>query len=141
MLLPAVEPGSGPFQGRAARWTAPEGGIGDGERAVAASFYLALMTGVSLGAIAAAGPVLVEGPFARNPAYLAMLAAATGRAVLTPAAGGTGTSIGAALLAADPGTRVMPDETPPPPPPDPGLAAYAAAWTARVTPEPAARAG
>jgi sugar (pentulose or hexulose) kinase len=135
MLLPAVEPGSGPFQGRAARWTKPEAEISDGERAVAASFYLALMTSVSLGAIAARGPILVEGPFARNRFYLAMLAAATGRAVLTPAAGGTGTSIGAALLARD--TRALPalaENTVPPP--DTALAGYAAAWIARVAPGP-----
>ncbi|TPE53018.1 FGGY-family carbohydrate kinase [Amaricoccus solimangrovi] len=140
MLLPAVQPGSGPFQGRTARWSVPESRLADGERAVVVSYYLAMMTSVCLGEISAAGPILVEGPFARNPCYLAMLAAATGRPVLAPAAGGTGTSVGAALLAAGDGARGAPPREAEGPRPDPALAAYAAAWMARVSREPA-RAG
>ncbi len=56
-----------------------------------------MMTDTSLNLIGAAGPTIVEGPFARNREFVGMLAVATGREVLTsPAA--TGTSIGAALL-------------------------------------------
>ena len=75
MLFPAVEPGSGPFAGRAHRWSVPEAGISDGERAVAASWYLALMTGVCLELIGAEGPACVEGPLAANPQFTEMLAA------------------------------------------------------------------
>lgn len=97
MLLPSVEPGSGPFQGRIMKWRGQEPPVGSGERAVALSFYLALMTGTCLDLIKSAGPTIVEGPFARNAEFLAMLKAFTGRPVFISEAA-TGTSIGAALL-------------------------------------------
>lgn len=97
MLLPSVEIGSGPFQGRQMQWHGGEPEIGTGQRSAALSFYLALMTGTCLNLVAGAGPTIVEGPFARNPEYLAMLHAVTARPVLTNAAV-TGTSIGAAML-------------------------------------------
>lgn len=100
MLLPAVETGSGPFQGRQMRWRGGEPEVGTGQRSVALSFYLALMTGTCLKLVGGAGPTIVEGPFARNPQYLAMLHAVTARPVLTNAAV-TGTSIGAAMLLGD----------------------------------------
>jgi len=97
MLLPAVVQDAGPFQGRMTGWNGPEPNPGSGQRAVALSFYLALMSDACLRLTAARGPVLIEGPFARNAHYLAMLAAATGGPVLTTRSA-TGTSIGAALL-------------------------------------------
>ncbi|CTQ53210.1 L-fuculokinase [Roseibium album] len=100
MLLPAVDPRSGPFQGRQCQWNTDEYSLSDGERFVAISFYLALMTAECLEMTGAMGPVIVEGPFARNMQYLAMLHAATGRAVKTSDGSSTGTSIGAALLCA-----------------------------------------
>ena len=96
ILLPAVENQSGPFQGRKAAWTVEEARLSPAERYVTVSFYLALMTATGLDIVGAEGPVLVEGPFAANRAYLDMLAATTGRPV--EAVAGTGTSIGAALL-------------------------------------------
>ncbi len=96
MLLPAVEVQSGPFQGRRAQWTAEEKSLSAGERYVAISFYLAMMTATGLEIVGADGPVLVEGPFAGNGHYLEMLRVATKRDV--QAVEGTGTSIGAALL-------------------------------------------
>lgn len=102
MLLPAVEPRSGPFQGRKAQWTVPEASLKSGERFVALSYYLALMTAECLTMIGAAGPIVVEGPFARNPLYLNMLQAVSGRAVEAAEGSLTGTSIGAALLLTDP---------------------------------------
>lgn len=98
MLLPAVEPRSGPFQGRQYRWTATESALNDGQIYVAASFYLALMSSVCLRMIRAQGPVVVEGPFARNSYFLNMLSTATGRDVLLAGENATGTSIGAARL-------------------------------------------
>ena len=98
MLFPAVEPGSGPFAGRTARWSVPDAVLSEAELTAAASLYLALMTGVCLEMIGAAGPTLVEGPFAANALFMEMLATVTGRAVAA-AATATGTSAGAALLA------------------------------------------
>lgn len=100
MLLPSVERCSGPFQGRQMQWHGGEPKVGTGQRSAALSFYLALMTGTCLRLVKGAGPTIVEGPFARNSAYLAMLNAVTARPVLTNAAV-TGTSIGAAMLLAD----------------------------------------
>lgn len=105
MLLPSVETGSGPFQGRQMQWHGGEPEVGTGQRAAALSFYLALMTGTCLKLVGGAGPTIVEGPFAKNAEYLAMLQAVTARPVLTNAAI-TGTSIGAAMLLGD-------DEFPP----------------------------
>ncbi|MEN8833096.1 MAG: FGGY-family carbohydrate kinase [Pacificibacter sp.] len=97
MLLPAVEPQTGPFAGRNMRWTPSEPEVGSGVRSAALSFYLALMTDTCLRLTGAQGPTIVEGPFARNNEFTAMLAASSGRKVLTSEAA-TGTSIGAALL-------------------------------------------
>lgn len=97
MILPAVEPLTGPFAGREMRWIPVEPSVGTGPRSAAISFYLALMTDTCLRLTGAKGPTIVEGPFARNAEFTAMLAAATGRDVLKSDAA-TGTSIGAALL-------------------------------------------
>ncbi len=96
MILPAVEPGSGPFPGREMRWTVAHDT--EGERIAALSFYLALMTDTCLSLIGAGGPVVVEGPFARNAEYLALLASLRPEGVEV-AGSATGTSAGAALLA------------------------------------------
>ena len=97
MLLPAVDPSTGPFQGTKMSWHGDEPRMGTGTRAVVLSYYLALMTQTCLELTGACGPVIVEGPFARNHEYLAMMQAATGRSVFYSEAQ-TGTSIGAALL-------------------------------------------
>ncbi|NKB54182.1 MAG: carbohydrate kinase [Rhizobiaceae bacterium] len=98
MLLPSVEPGSGPFQGQKHRWIEGQQPWSDGERFIAVSFYLALMTATCLDLIGALGDTIVEGPFSNNALFCDMLAAATGRPVI--ATSGTGTSAGAALLIA-----------------------------------------
>lgn len=128
MILPAVEPGSGPFQGRAMAWTAQP--AHDGQRMVALSWYLALMTQTCLDLVGAAGTAIIEGPFARNPDFLDMLAALRPGGVET-ATSATGTSVGAALLC-------LPDATPPATTTWPapghaeGLRAYAQVWQDRV---------
>jgi sugar (pentulose or hexulose) kinase len=127
-LLPAVEPGSGPFPTHQMRWTADP--ATEGARLVALSWYLALMTHTCLGLIGARGPVIVEGPFARNPDYLDMLSSLwpEGIEIATSA---TGTSVGAALLSlgavAAPATRAArrPDHAP-------DLIAYAKRWQQRT---------
>lgn len=93
----------------------------------ALAWYLALMTRTCLDLTGACGPVIVEGPFARNPDYLDMLAALTPEAVAV-AASATGTSTGAALLC-------LPDARPPAARPwtprsEAGLDDYARRWRA-----------
>lgn len=97
MILPSVDPRSGPYQGRQMRWSNDAPDVGTGRRSAALSFYLAMMTDTCLELTGATGPTIVEGPFARNAEFVTMLGAATGRPVLTSEAA-TGTSIGAALL-------------------------------------------
>lgn len=137
MLLPSVEPHSGPYPGRRHSWSVAEDSLSDGERAAAASLYLALMTATGLSLIGAQGTVLLEGPLAGNVAYRAMLSAASGLPVR--GAEGTGASIGAALLwqgtgAPAPGSRG--DASAATPSADfsthAGLTAYAARWRAAV---------
>ena len=111
-----------------ARWTAEP--ATPGQRMAALAWYLALMTATCLEMIGAAGPVVVEGPFAANDDYLRMLASATGRPVEALPGNVTGTSAGAALLA--PGSVPPPQETPAPVQPDPALAAHAADWRRQI---------
>lgn len=106
MILPSLVAGSGPFPDRQMRWL-NEAGATAAERRAAAALYLALMTETSLGLIAAAGPLIIEGPFAANILYCETLAALTGRAVKR-CIGTTGTSSGAALLVAGDTRRPQP---------------------------------
>ncbi|MCA0273191.1 MAG: FGGY-family carbohydrate kinase [Proteobacteria bacterium] len=131
MLLPAVVGESGPFRGRRAAWLPHEPVQGTGARMVAVSYYLALMTAESLKLIGHAGTVVVEGPFARNPDYCTMLAVAMGSPVET-AAGQTGTSQGAALLAAPEAARMSTTPVTVGPERTALLARYAALWRERV---------
>ncbi|WP_430511435.1 FGGY-family carbohydrate kinase [Pannonibacter phragmitetus] len=135
LLLPAVEPRSGPFQGRTHRWSVEdEAGLSDGQHYAAVSFYLALVTAECLAMTGGQGPVIVEGPFAANRLYLSMLEAASARKIQVGDGSVTGTSIGAALLlagfdgrggegAAQDDASVIPDAA---------FAAYAAAWRQAV---------
>lgn len=97
MLLPSVQRGSGPYPDQVGGWAGRE--PFGGQRFVATSFYLALMTATCLELIGADGEIVVEGPFATNGPYLSMLSAAAGRPVVAQEGDATGTSIGAALLA------------------------------------------
>ena len=97
MLLPSVVTGCGPFPAMTAEWVSAEGAPDD-VRQAAICLYLALMTQESLRLLDAGGPILVEGPFAKNILYLSALSAFSGRQVLA-LEGSTGTSLGAALLA------------------------------------------
>ena len=128
MILPSVDTRSGPFQGREMRWHGDEPAVGSGRRACALAFYLALMTNTCLRLTGASGPIIVEGPFARNAAYLAMLTAATCRPVLISEAA-TGTSIGAAMLSGD-GPPLVPPTKIARPVNATAYKVYAAAWRA-----------
>ncbi|POF27845.1 FGGY-family carbohydrate kinase [Roseibium marinum] len=132
MLFPAVDPRSGPFQGREHHWSVDESTLSDGERYAALSFYLALTTAECLAMTGAEGAVLVEGPFSRNRLYLDMLQVATGRTTEAAAGSLTGTSVGAALLAAR--QRPAPETGGPRAehPADPRLETYASRWRQEV---------
>ena len=66
MALPTFAPGTGPFGRGAGRWTADAAGLSPGERVAAASLYCVMVTETCLSLAGADGPVIVEGPFARN---------------------------------------------------------------------------
>ena len=100
-LSPAVVSTSGPFQGRRSTWSVPALELTDGERTAVASLYLAMMALTCLELTGAEGPIVTEGPFAGNTLFLDLVAAASGRQVMSSTGSATGTSIGAALLAAE----------------------------------------
>lgn len=129
-LLPSTQQGSGPFPHRAAQWVNAET-LSSGQRFAAVSFYLALMTATCLELIGGDGPTTVEGPFAKNPLFIRMLAAATGRPVVASETS-TGTSIGAALLASD-GAPAMSKGERTEPPTEPAWQAYTQAWRKNAT--------
>ncbi len=128
MLWPSVVGDSGPFQGRKPGWSDVSRTAEETE--VALGYYLALMTAECLAQIGAQGPSIVEGPFAANPWYCQMLAAATGRGVV-PSTSRTGTAAGAALLFA-PLEGGPKGATTKAPQIDPRLAAYATSWRATL---------
>lgn len=137
MLFPAVEPRSGPFQGRRARWNVDETGLSNGERYAAVANYLALVTAEMLEMTGADGPIIVEGPFAQNDCFLAMLQAAAQRPVETQKTSATGTAIGAALLisggrAGSGALQEMLQTDVTPVKSQPALEAYAKAWREAV---------
>ncbi|SPJ24327.1 FGGY-family carbohydrate kinase [Palleronia abyssalis] len=129
-IHPAVEPGTGPFPDRRGGFTSnPET---PGQRTLALSWYLALMTDTCLSLIGAQGPVIVEGPFARNADYLNMLSALRREVEASPSA--TGTSVGGALLFVDrhsegPEHRIAAGNPAP-------LRAYADEWRRRIASAP-----
>ena len=128
MALPTFAQGSGPFPLAAGRWSHAPATLSPPDVSVAASLYAALMTATCLDLLGAEGEVVVEGPFARNDLYCDALQMRLGRNVHA-AAGGTGTSAGAARLFGGmdhpPGSRIRPpsalrDAA--------GFAAYARRW-------------
>ncbi|TGQ05607.1 FGGY-family carbohydrate kinase [Mesorhizobium sp. M2E.F.Ca.ET.219.01.1.1] len=133
LLLPSTQHGSGPFPHRDAQWVNAET-LSPGERFATISFYLALMTSTCLELIGGDGPTTVEGPFARNPLFVRMLAAATERPVIV-SENSTGTSIGAALLATD-GAPAMSKGEYSAQPADQAWGDYARTWQLAVQTQP-----
>lgn len=130
MLLPSVQAGTGPYPRRRFGWIGDPERLSAPERQAAVSAYLAMMTATCLSLVAAQGATILEGPFAGNAVFKTVLAAATGRPLICPDAGSTGTSLGAALLA-DPGRlQSPPAEKAMPAVADRRIAAYVADWRA-----------
>ncbi|KAB0679602.1 FGGY-family carbohydrate kinase [Aureimonas leprariae] len=131
MALPSFAAGTGPFPNGRGEWV--ETLEMPGARVAAASLYCALMTGEALDLVGAAGPTIVEGPFARNRLFIEAVGALTGRpAAASP--GATGTTAGAALLAAGarPHAAAPPDAPSPPDPHRDAIRRYAERWRARL---------
>ena len=131
MALPTFAPGVGPFSSGRGRWTVDTAYLSPAERYAAASLYLALVTAESIRCADGSGPVVIEGPFARNRLFCSALSAIGGYPV-APSETSTGTTLGAALLA----TGTMPlrslPRTPVAPLSHPALAAYVEEWRRRA---------
>ncbi|MCX5515592.1 hypothetical protein C3941_06925 [Kaistia algarum] len=128
MALPSFAPGTGPYAFLEGHWTEDPETLSPGERAAGASLYCALVAQTCLELTSAAGPIVVEGPLAKNAIFLAALASLIGRPVVART-DATGTTEGAALLAdgpegAGPG---LPDGDPIAPLAT-DIAGYATAW-------------
>lgn len=108
MALPSFTDGIGPFPARTGAWSHEPASLTKQQRTATASLYLSLVSQTCLDLVGAQGPVIIEGPFSDNALYCAALKKLIGRPVV--AAAGTGTSIGAALLAVGSGATVF--ETP-----------------------------
>lgn len=71
----------------------------DAEHASLASLYCAQMSALALQKIGNINPVVVDGPFAQNTAYLELLASCLPQVKILAATGSAGTALGAASLA------------------------------------------
>jgi L-fuculokinase len=104
--LPAFSDQGGPFAGTRGRFVDANGNDAiPWRRATLAALYAALMTDLALDLVSARGPILLEGPFAANEAYIAALAALRPIGEIRPSLDAHGTSLGAAMLV-DPDMRV-----------------------------------
>jgi len=131
MLLPSFPEDSGPFTGRKWSWRGNPDSLSPGAYLYAVSLYIGMMTSVSLELIGADGPVIVEGPLARNTTYLEALNAMTGRDIMTGGSGITGTAAGTALLALGRDAKIRSGSRKATLSPDPRMAAYVAEWRER----------
>lgn len=130
MALPGFAGACGPFPGETGRIVGPV--LGDAARPALAALYLALMTDQCLDLIGAAGDIVVEGAFAANGAYLAVLAALRPRSRVLASVDATGTSQGAALLARWDEAAPVPAAEAVAPLQLPGLSAYRDAWRSAI---------
>jgi len=104
MVRPTFVPGCGPFPDETGSWSVEPTSLPAGVRTAAVSLYLALVARAAMAVAGTAGPIVVEGPFGRDTLFAEALQRLTGRPVLI-AAGTTGTSTGAAMLALGPEGR------------------------------------
>lgn len=128
--LPSFAPDSGPYQGSQGRIT---GQVSDTPvaRAALAALYCALVTDDCLDRMGAAGPIYVEGRFAKNSAYLGLLAALRPAQPVFAADEGTGTVSGAMRLVtwSASGQSEMGEAAPVIAMPVAGIDAYARTWS------------
>ena len=136
--LPSFTDSGGPMPGTGNKGhiAGPEPGT-PAERATLASLYCALMVSQSLDAVSSRNEIIVDGPFAKNPVFLAVLSGLRpGQAVLASALR-DGTTQGAAVLALMGKDGTIPKlalELEPVETRDiPGLAHYAQQWLTAAT--------
>lgn len=101
MVRPTFVPGCGPFPTGKGSWSVAPTSLAPGMRTATVSLYLALVARAAMAVAGAAGPIIIEGPFGRDALFAEALQVLTGRPVFI-AAGATGTSTGAAMLALGP---------------------------------------
>lgn len=138
MAVPSFVDGTGPFR-TSGYWLRGNAKVDPStltpdQRAAAACLYTALITETCLDLAGADGPVVVEGPFARNDLFLAALAARVARPVFADR-DATGTTRGAAMLAVMPDARIASADTSgvPVAPLAQSLDGYARSWMARLS--------
>ncbi|MBX6324003.1 MAG: hypothetical protein IRY94_19470, partial [Rhodospirillaceae bacterium] len=136
MALPSFTDTGGPYP-----WTGRKGRIvgepaGPRARGALAVLYGALMASAAVDVIGSRNDIVIDGPFAADPLFPALMAALRPRQRVRVAPQPDGTALGGALLA-----RWSPGAAPVPvvlhdvaPAAIPGLEAYAAAWQAKLPP-------
>jgi sugar (pentulose or hexulose) kinase len=131
LALPAFSDQGGPFAGRTGRidGAAPQSPAG---RTALATLYVALMTHLLLDKLEAPGDWIVEGGFAKTPAYAATLAALAPQRRVLLAATTAGAAEGAARLAHWGRPQRKAETQPVAPWRVPGLGDYAARWRERA---------
>ena len=128
--LPSFSDQGGPFSGREGRIEGPPPST-DRARAALASLYAASMTAYLIGRLGGRGDVLIEGGFARTPAFAGLLAALTGRRVRV-ATSTAGAAEGAARLALWGEAQKLPELKTEPPWEIDGLRDYYQRWLKRL---------
>jgi L-fuculokinase len=97
IALPCFAESGGPFSGRTGSIVGPEPQSAE-ERYALATLYCVLMTDYCLDALAATGPVVVEGSFTGNPYFAALLSALRPQQSISQSDDASGTTCGAWLL-------------------------------------------
>jgi sugar (pentulose or hexulose) kinase len=125
--LPAFSDQGGPFAGRAGliKGATPST---PAARTALATLYVALMTQLMLDKLEAPGDWIIEGGFAKTPAFAATLAALAPEKRVLLAATTAGSAEGAARLAHWGRPQPKAESRPAAPWPTPGLAEYAVRW-------------
>jgi sugar (pentulose or hexulose) kinase len=115
LALPSFAPETGPFPGRPGRIVGPAPAA-PAERAALAALYSALMLDCVLAQLGAAGPIFIDGPFARNPLITEALATLRPDQPVHAVAAASGAASGAWLLTRWPAAPERPLDAVPAPP-------------------------
>lgn len=97
-LLPSFTNQGGPFSHTAGAINGPVGSVSESCRTTLASLYCALITDYCLSRIGSTGKIIVEGSFAGNTVYLAVLCSLRPEQEVLISNDTTGTTLGAAQL-------------------------------------------
>jgi sugar (pentulose or hexulose) kinase len=130
MALPCFSGQGGPY---ATTKGVIRGAVTGDDRTALATLYCALVSDLMLNRMGAdSGDLIVEGTFAKNPAFCAVLGALRPKQRVFAAEDAAGTARGAAMLAHWPPTYPIAAPTPVPAASIAGLEVYRDAWTAAV---------